>query len=80
MTAFENVDIIKMSGDRYTALVLNTTVAVNGRSLTITLHPKKGGHAIITAIEVFDIIMAESKTLVEEGTYAIPKSSKFTVT
>lgn len=63
---FENVDIIKMSGDRYTALVLNTTVAVNGRSLTITLHPKKGGHAIINAIEVFEIIMAESKTLVEE--------------
>lgn len=63
---FPNVDIIKMSGDRFTALVLNTTVAVNGRSLTITLHPKKGGHAIINAIEVFEVIIAESRTLVEE--------------
>ncbi|KAL5576701.1 hypothetical protein UlMin_018400 [Ulmus minor] len=65
-TAFEDVDIVEMSGDRYTALVLNRTVAVNGRTLTITLHPKKGGHAIINAIEIFEVIMAETKTLLEE--------------
>ncbi|KAK2642398.1 hypothetical protein Ddye_024161 [Dipteronia dyeriana] len=63
---FKDVDVIKMSGDRYTALVLNTTVAVNGRTLTITLHPKGGSHAIINAIEVFEVIVAESKTLLEE--------------
>ncbi|KAF9683596.1 hypothetical protein SADUNF_Sadunf04G0030300 [Salix dunnii] len=63
---FEEVDIVKMSGDRYTALVLNTTVAVNGRTLTIGLHPKKGSHAIINAIEVFEILISESKTLLEE--------------
>ncbi|KAG2687661.1 hypothetical protein I3843_09G062700 [Carya illinoinensis] len=63
--AFEAVDIIKMSGGRYTALVLNTTVAINGRTLTITLHPIKG-HAIINAIEVFEVVIAESKTLPEE--------------
>jgi hypothetical protein len=67
--AFEEVDVVKMSGDRYTALVLNTTVAVNGRALTISLHPKEGSHAIINAIEVFEIVAAESKTLLEEGTY-----------
>ncbi|ESR62625.1 hypothetical protein CICLE_v10014609mg [Citrus x clementina] len=64
--AFEGVDVVKMSGDHYTALVLNTTVAVNGRTLTVTLHPKGGSHAIINAIEVFEIIAVESKTLPEE--------------
>ncbi|CAN0911092.1 Receptor-like protein 4 [Linum grandiflorum] len=34
---FEDVDVIKMSGGMYTALVLNTTVAVSGRSLTNAL-------------------------------------------
>ncbi|MBA0800147.1 hypothetical protein Gohar_010599 [Gossypium harknessii] len=66
-TVFENVDVVGMSGDRYTALVLNTTVALSGRTLTITLHPKKGSHAILTAIEVFQVIVAEFKTSPEEG-------------
>lgn len=74
--AFEGVDVVKMSGDRYTALVLNTTVAVNGRTLTVTLHPKGGSHAIINAIEVFEIIAVESKTLPEEG--SPPSSGLFT--
>lgn len=68
--AFKDVDIIKLSGDSYTALVLNTTLAVNGRTLTITLSPKKGDQVIINALEVFEVIMAESRTLPEEGTYA----------
>ncbi|KAA3455649.1 putative LRR receptor-like serine/threonine-protein kinase [Gossypium australe] len=65
-TVFENVDVVGMSGGRYTALVLNTTVALSGRTLTITLHPKKGNHAILTAIEVFQVIVAESKTSPDE--------------
>ncbi|XP_039000248.1 receptor-like protein 4 isoform X2 [Hibiscus syriacus] len=64
-TEFENIDVVDMSGDRYTALVLNKTVALSGRTLTITLHPKKG-HVILNAIEVFQIIVAESKTSAEE--------------
>lgn len=64
--AIKDVDVVKLSGDRYTALVFNTTVEVNGRSLTITLQPKKGSHAMITAIEVFEVITAEFKTLSEE--------------
>ncbi|MED6144804.1 Receptor-like protein 4 [Stylosanthes scabra] len=54
-----------MSGDRYTALVLNKTVSVDGRTLTITLTPKQG-RAMISAIEIFEVIMAESKTSPEE--------------
>nr|GMD09064.1 putative leucine-rich repeat receptor-like serine/threonine-protein kinase At2g14440 [Ipomoea batatas] len=43
------VDIVKMAGGINSALVLNKTVAVNGRTLTITLHPTKGTSAIINA-------------------------------
>ncbi|CAI8591108.1 unnamed protein product [Vicia faba] len=63
---FKNVDIVKWSGDRYTALVLNKTVTVSGRSLTITLSPKEGSLAIITAIEILEVILPESKTLSDE--------------
>ncbi|XP_065878992.1 receptor-like protein 4 isoform X1 [Euphorbia lathyris] len=65
-TKFKEVDIAKMTGDRYTALVLNTTLFVDGRTLTISLHPKEGNHAIINAIEVFEVIASESKTILEE--------------
>ncbi|KAK7246469.1 hypothetical protein RIF29_41337 [Crotalaria pallida] len=64
--AFEDVDIVKLSGDRFTALVLNKTVTVNGRTLSITMSPKEGFVALITAIEIFEVIMAESKTLSDE--------------
>ncbi|CAK8530575.1 unnamed protein product [Lathyrus sativus] len=63
---FKNVDIVKLSGDRYTALVLNKTVTVNGRSLTITLSPKEGSLALITAIEILEVILPEAKTLSDE--------------
>ncbi|XP_042517316.1 receptor-like protein 4 [Macadamia integrifolia] len=64
--AFKDVDIIQRSGGNYTALVLNKNIAVNGRTLTLTMHPTKGNHAIINAIEVFEVIPAESKTLAQE--------------
>lgn len=67
---FNAVDIARISGGRNNAIVLNTTVPVNGRTLTITLHPIEGSYAVINAIEVFEVIMAESKTLVEEGAYS----------
>lgn len=67
-TFFEDVDIVKRSGGRYTALVLNATVTVSGRTLTVVLQPKQGGgHALVNAIEVFEIITAEFKTLRDEG-------------
>ncbi|KAH7546040.1 hypothetical protein FEM48_Zijuj01G0158500 [Ziziphus jujuba var. spinosa] len=64
--AFENVDIAKISGGLYVAVVLNTTVTINGRTLTVVLQPKKGAHGIISAIEVFEVVIPESKTLAEE--------------
>lgn len=76
--AFPDVDIVNMTGDINSALVLNTTVAVNGRSLTITLHPTKGSHAIVSAIEIFEVVMTESKTMIDEGTHThVPLSGIF---
>ncbi|KAK2970359.1 hypothetical protein RJ640_030064 [Escallonia rubra] len=63
--AFRDVDIVNMTGDIYSALVLNKTVAVNGRTLAITLRPTKG-NAIINAIEIFEVVMSESKTSIDE--------------
>ncbi|RWW18202.1 hypothetical protein GW17_00017825 [Ensete ventricosum] len=67
--AFENIDIIGMTGGSYAALVLNTTVQVSGKVLTIVLRGTNGSHAIINAIEVFEVISAESKTSADEGKY-----------
>ncbi|KAK4399144.1 Receptor-like protein 4 [Sesamum angolense] len=63
---FPDVDIFSMARGVNTALVLNTTVVVSGRSLTITLHPTKGNHALINAIELLELVLAESKTLPDE--------------
>ncbi|XP_057538460.1 receptor-like protein 4 [Amaranthus tricolor] len=63
---FKVVDIINMTGDVNTALLLNTTVAVDGRSLTIDLKPVSGSLATISAIEVLKVIPAEAKTLIVE--------------
>nr|CAD1819116.1 unnamed protein product [Ananas comosus var. bracteatus] len=63
---FKNVDIVRMAGERYTALVLNTTVAVSGKTLTISLQPTQGMHAIISAFEIFEIISAEMTTSSDE--------------
>ncbi|KAJ6827606.1 putative LRR receptor-like serine/threonine-protein kinase [Iris pallida] len=66
--AFTEVDIIQIAGGRNAALVLSETVAVSGRTLTIILMPRKGSHAIINAIEVFEVISAEFRTSKEEVT------------
>nr|GEX96950.1 putative leucine-rich repeat receptor-like serine/threonine-protein kinase At2g14440 [Tanacetum cinerariifolium] len=66
-TVFQEIDVANMSGGVNSALVLNATVAVSGRSLTITMHPVKGSHAIISAIEIFEIVRTEAKTLIEEA-------------
>ncbi|KAK1278315.1 putative LRR receptor-like serine/threonine-protein kinase [Acorus gramineus] len=64
--AFQNVDVIHMTRAPNAALVLNKTIALTGRTLTITIHPMNGSHAIINAIEIFEIIAMESKTAAEE--------------
>jgi len=65
--AFKNVDIIHITGKHNAALVLNKIIAVSGKTLTITLRPSKGSHAIINAIEIFEVISAEFRTSPEEG-------------
>lgn len=62
---FRDVDIVSLAGGVNSALVLNTTYAVSGRGLTITFQNKKG-HALISAIELLELISAESKTLPAE--------------
>nr|KAJ0185886.1 hypothetical protein LSAT_V11C900466860 [Lactuca sativa] len=57
---FHEIDIVKMNGDINNALVLNITVSVSGRSLTITLQLVKGSHTIISAIEFFEIVRAQN--------------------
>lgn len=64
---FRDVDIFSMAGGANSALVLNTTYAVSGRSLTVTFHPTTGDHAIISAIELLELVLAESKTLPAES-------------
>ncbi|KAK1281648.1 hypothetical protein QJS10_CPB22g00237 [Acorus calamus] len=64
--AFKNVDVIHMTGAPNAALVLNKTISMTGRTLTITIHPMNGSHAIINAIEIFEIIAMESKTAAKE--------------
>ncbi|WOL07694.1 leucine-rich repeat receptor-like serine/threonine-protein kinase [Canna indica] len=64
--AFGGVDITQMAGGSFAALVLNKTVEVSGRSLTINLRTTNGSYAIINAIEVFEVISAEFRTSPEE--------------
>ncbi|KAJ3670494.1 hypothetical protein LUZ60_010818 [Juncus effusus] len=64
-SAFKDVDVIRMAGERYTAIVLNTTVSVSGKSIKITFTPSVG-HAIVSAIEVFEVINAEITTSPDE--------------
>lgn len=63
--AFQGVDVLSMSGNILTAFVLNKTVAVNGRALTVSLRPRKG-YAMISAVEIFEVIVSESETLSSE--------------
>lgn len=65
--AFESVDIFSMTGGNYVALVLNKTVQMSGRTLTVELRGRNGSYAIISAIEVLEVILAEFKTSAEEG-------------
>nr|KAJ0219959.1 hypothetical protein LSAT_V11C200055090 [Lactuca sativa] len=71
-TRMGEIDIVKMSGDINSALVLNITVHVSGRSLTIILQLVKvshTSHTIISAIEtieIFEIVRVETNTSIDE--------------
>ncbi|KAJ1684904.1 hypothetical protein LUZ63_016294 [Rhynchospora breviuscula] len=62
---FKEVDVIRLTGEPYAALVLNTTLSVIEKSVKITLKPLTG-HAIISAIEIVEVITAEMATSLDE--------------
>nr|KAJ0211306.1 hypothetical protein LSAT_V11C400217800 [Lactuca sativa] len=67
---FQEIDIVKMSGDINSALVL--TVHVSRRSLTIILQIVKDSHtshtiiSVIETVEIFEIVRAEANTSIDE--------------
>nr|KAJ0192846.1 hypothetical protein LSAT_V11C800420250 [Lactuca sativa] len=61
-----------MSGYINSALVLNTSIPVSGRSLTITLQLSyHNQYTIISAIEIFEIVRDEAKTLLMKDSYEV---------
>lgn len=63
---FPVVDIVKMAGAPLTALVLNQTVLVEGKTLTLTFVPMAGEIAV-NAFEVYQLIHREIPTAVDNG-------------
>lgn len=61
---FPVVDIVKMAGGQFTALVLNKTVLVEGRTLTLSFEPLAGQIAV-NAFEVYQLIPQEVPTAAE---------------
>eukprot|EP00249_Psilotum_nudum_P017972 c26579_g1_i1 orf=581-2470(+) len=58
---FTSVDIIGLAGSQFTAVVLNRTVTVDGRILTLTFTSLQGG-ILINAFEIFQVIRTEYTT------------------
>lgn len=63
---FQAVDIVMMAGAQYTALILNKTILVEGRTLTISFVPLAGAISV-NAFEVYQIIMTEYPTFDANG-------------
>lgn len=63
---FQGVDVVKMAGGVLRALIMNTTVVAEGRTLTIGFVPVKGAVAV-NAFEVFQVIPREYATFDENG-------------
>ena len=59
---FANVDIVAMAPGAFTALILNATVTVEGRILTLMFNPINGNIAV-NAFEVYELIPTEASTL-----------------
>jgi hypothetical protein len=63
---FPLVDIVQMAGAPLTALVLNATVLVEGRSLSLTFEPL-AGMVSVNAFEVYQLIPREQPTTADNG-------------
>ncbi|XP_024531007.1 receptor-like protein 4 [Selaginella moellendorffii] len=58
---FPDVDIIGLAGAKFTALVLNKTVFVEGKTLVITFRPVQGS-ILVNAFEVYQLVRMEYTT------------------
>lgn len=63
---FPVVDVVKLAGGQFKALVLNKTVLVEGRTLTLTFEPMAGQIAV-NAFEVYQLITQELPTAADNG-------------
>ncbi|KAJ7247111.1 hypothetical protein O6H91_Y427000 [Diphasiastrum complanatum] len=59
---FMGVDIVGYSGGPFTAIVLNKTIFVEGRTLTLTLKPVQGG-ILINGFEIYQLVPMEYTTV-----------------
>ncbi|XP_024367592.1 receptor-like protein 4 [Physcomitrium patens] len=59
---FANVDIMAWAQGAFSALILNTTVLVEGKTLTVTFNPIIGNIAV-NAFEVYALVPTEVQTL-----------------
>ncbi|KAJ7522348.1 hypothetical protein O6H91_18G007400 [Diphasiastrum complanatum] len=58
---FTDIDIISLAGGPFTALVLNKTVLVEGRTLNLTFRPVQRG-ILVNAVEIYQVISMEFVT------------------
>ncbi|XP_024399560.1 receptor-like protein 4 [Physcomitrium patens] len=59
---FPNVDVIARAGGVFSALILNTTMLVPGKTLTVTFNPRNGNIAV-NAFEVYALVPTEAQTV-----------------
>ncbi|CAM6108557.1 unnamed protein product [Calypogeia fissa] len=62
---YQNVDIWTLAGGANAAVVLNQTVLVDGKTLTLTFEPVQGD-ILVSAIEVYQIMERELPTQTQE--------------
>lgn len=70
---FQGVDIWSLAGGANAAVVLNRTVLVDGKTLTLAFQPVVG-NILVCAIEVYQIMERERPTQKEEGMVLIESS------
>lgn len=63
---FSAVDIVVLAGGPYKAYILNTTVMVEGRTLTLKFSPLLGP-ILVNAFEMYELIPREASTLGSNG-------------
>lgn len=63
---WQGVDVVKMAGGQFRAVILNKTVVATGRTMTLSFVPVKGAVAV-NAFEVYQVVPREYATYDENG-------------